>query len=99
MVTGVPWNVGGGGGGVGLGLDEPEQAASVMRNKKGLLESAVRTFETDIIDDRLPVLGGCNQSRMKTVAPLSERTRWARASSSPTCQLIPVASSHAGCSV
>jgi hypothetical protein len=72
MVTGGPCNVGGGGGGVGLGLDEPEQA-----NKKCPLMSAVRAFETDMIDDRLPVLGGCNQSRMKIVAPLSKRTRWA----------------------
>jgi hypothetical protein len=107
MVTGVPCNVGGGGSGVGLGLDEPEQATSVMRNKRCLWVSAVRAFETDMFpallhpgqtmfsgsarmpgsricfggldDDRLPVLGGCNQSRMKTVAPLPERTRWAGA--------------------
>src|SRR6516165_11496680 len=98
MVTGVPCNVGGGGGGVGLGLDEPEQATRVMRSKRCLWVSAARAFETDMIDDRLQVLGGCNQSRIKTVAPLLDRTRWAGTWSSPTCQLIPVASSHAGSS-
>jgi hypothetical protein len=48
MVTGVACNVGGGGSGVGLGLDEPEQATSVMRNKRCLWVSAVRAFETDM---------------------------------------------------